>query len=513
MVTVAVVTGIALVASGLALRATAPTHPTGDHAVLELYTLYASETPWPLGPYSRFVWHHPGPLFFYWELPWYLASGQRTLGMEAGALALAVVSLGAVLALLARFTPAAVSLCAALALGAYTLRLHPLSTDFWNPLVVVLPMTLLVVLGAGLACGRWKQLPWFVLVASFLVQTHVSVAPCVVAVTALSLLMAWRDGPAADGHAGALRSRTLAITALVLAAAWALPVFDTVRHWPGNLGGLATFFLEPAASVPWSVALASWSGHVSAVLRPGLVIPVGDAPQAAPGALIVSLALLQVVWLMAVVWGARRTRRPMLAALGVLGVTVVLVALASVTRVRGPVGDYLTFWLSAVAALNWSVAVGGSIAILTGSGTTVGDRGVRIARVTTMAVVALVAGDGIRTLAGAAHDQRAPTAMSTRQVRDLTDAVEARIRSDGAAHPRFRIESGVWPESAGVVLQLRKRGVPVTVDGDVAFVFSAPPSSQDDAFFVFTDDAGAAALGPSAMAVARAGRVVVTQQR
>ncbi len=509
---VTVVAVVALVASGFALPATAPAYPTGDHAVLELYTLYATESPWPLGPYSRFAWHHPGPLFFYWELPWHLASGQRTLGMQAGALALAVVSLGAMLALLVRFTPAMVSLSAVLAFGVYTLRLHALSTDFWNPLVVVLPMTLLVVLGAGLACRRWRQMPWFVFVASFLVQTHVSVVPCVVAVTTLSLLMAWRDRHADEAHAEALRSSTLAITALVLAAAWALPIFDTLLHWPGNLGNLATFFLEPATPVPWSMAVASWSGLVSAVLRPGLVIPGGDAHVAAPAALPVFLAVLQVVWLMGVVWGARRTHQRMLAALGVLGVAVVLVALVSITRVHGPVGDYLTFWLSAVAVLNWSVAAGGTIAIVTRSQATVVGPALSVARAAAVAVVALVAGDGVRSLAGAEHDHRAPTAMSAPQVRDLTDAVEARIRSDGAAHPRFHIEGGVWPESAGVVLQLRKRGVPVTVDGDVAFVFSAPPTSQDDAFFVFTDDAGAAALGPSALTVARAGRVVVAAQ-
>lgn len=265
--------------------------------------------------------------------------------------------------------------------------------------------------------------------------------------------------------------------------------------------------------MPWSVAVASWSGLVGAVLRPGLVVPGGDAHVAAPAALPVSLAVLQVVWLAAVAWRAQRTHQRMLAALGVLGVAVVLVALASITRVRGPVGDYLTFWPSAVALLNWSVAIGGTIAIVTRSQTTVGGRGRPVARATAVAVVALAAGDGIRALAMAAYDHRAPTATSASQVRDLTDAVEARIRSNGAAHPRFRIESGVWPESAGVVLQLRKRGVPVTVDGDVAFVFSAPPTSQDDAFFVFTDDAGAAATELSAIEVARAGRVVVTEQR
>ena len=121
---------------------------------------------------------------------------------------------------------------------------------------------------------------------------------------------------------------------------------------------------------------------------------------AAPEALTVLSAALQVVWLAAVAWRARRDRQFPLAALAMLGVTVVLVALASLTRVRGPVGDYLTFWLSSVAVLNWSVCLGGTIAIYTGPKTTIGDRGVRIARATAVAIVALVAGDGIRHLAG-----------------------------------------------------------------------------------------------------------------
>ena len=510
-VTIAAAAVVALLASALALRAPAPTYPTGDHAVLELYTLYASETLWPVGPYSRFVWHHPGPLFIYWELPWYLASGRQTLGMAAGALALSVVSLGGLLALLVRVTPAAVGTSAALALGAYTLRLHTLSTDYWNPLVVVLPMTLLVVLGAGLACRRWRQMPWFMLVASFLVQTHVSVVPCVVAVTALALLMAWRGRTAEDARIGGLR-RALVVTALVLGTAWALPVLDSLRHWPGNLGTLVMFFVEPVALVPWSIAVASSSRLVTAMFRPGLAIPGGDVHLAAPEALTVLSAALQVVWLAAVAWRARRDRQFPLAALAMLGVTVVLVALASLTRVRGPVGDYLTFWLSSVAVLNWSVCLGGTIAIYTGSKTTIGDRGMRIARATAVAIVALVAGDGIRHLAGTARDYLEPVATA-RHTRDLTDAVEARVRADGAAHPQFRIAGGVWPEGAGVVLQLRKRGLPVTVVGDVDFVFAAMPTGHEDALFWFTDERGAAVLGSSVTTVARAGRVVVVTPR
>ena len=97
---IAAVILVAVVATSAALRSAPPVFAQGDHAVLELYTLNALASPWPFGPYSRYKWHHPGPLFFYWEAPWYLASGRHTLGMHTGALALSVASLGALLALL-----------------------------------------------------------------------------------------------------------------------------------------------------------------------------------------------------------------------------------------------------------------------------------------------------------------------------------------------------------------------------------------------------------------------------
>jgi hypothetical protein len=41
-----------------------------------------------VGPYSRFGWHHPGPLYFYLLAPWYWMSGLHTAGMQAGAFAI-----------------------------------------------------------------------------------------------------------------------------------------------------------------------------------------------------------------------------------------------------------------------------------------------------------------------------------------------------------------------------------------------------------------------------------------
>src|SRR5687768_13810934 len=76
-------------------RASSQTAPAGDLAVIESYVIHASSASLLDGPYSQFGWHHPGPLYFYLQVPFYELSGRRAAGLNAGALAinLAAVSL------------------------------------------------------------------------------------------------------------------------------------------------------------------------------------------------------------------------------------------------------------------------------------------------------------------------------------------------------------------------------------------------------------------------------------
>src|SRR5262245_31907925 len=66
MVTKVVLAVIMLV---LLARQAPPFREVSDGAILEIYTLEALRAKLLVGPYSRFGWHHPGPLFFYWEAP------------------------------------------------------------------------------------------------------------------------------------------------------------------------------------------------------------------------------------------------------------------------------------------------------------------------------------------------------------------------------------------------------------------------------------------------------------
>ena len=68
--------------------------PAGDIALIETYTIDATRGQLLLGPYSRYGWHHPGPLYFYLQAPFYVMSGYRSAGLSAGALAINLSALG-----------------------------------------------------------------------------------------------------------------------------------------------------------------------------------------------------------------------------------------------------------------------------------------------------------------------------------------------------------------------------------------------------------------------------------
>src|SRR4051794_25828124 len=72
---------VLLLATGLFEREAPDRPPTGDYAVLELYTRLAMHGEQRLGPYSRFHFQHPGPAYFYAAVPLYRLTGESFRGI------------------------------------------------------------------------------------------------------------------------------------------------------------------------------------------------------------------------------------------------------------------------------------------------------------------------------------------------------------------------------------------------------------------------------------------------
>src|SRR5580765_82341 len=75
-----------------------------DIAVNELYVELATKGQLLVGPYSRFGWHHPGPLYFYVVAPFYALAGHQAAAMYAVALAFNLAALVVIAWVLARET-------------------------------------------------------------------------------------------------------------------------------------------------------------------------------------------------------------------------------------------------------------------------------------------------------------------------------------------------------------------------------------------------------------------------
>ena len=90
----------------LVVPGTREAFPTGDGAVIELYTLQASRGWWEYGPYSRWGWHHPGPLLFYVLSPFYTPRTRIRSRSTPGAVAINLIAVTVILWALARHASA-----------------------------------------------------------------------------------------------------------------------------------------------------------------------------------------------------------------------------------------------------------------------------------------------------------------------------------------------------------------------------------------------------------------------
>ena len=214
---------IAIAALG---RRAPPFREVSDGAVLEIYTLEALEGRLLVGPYSRFGWHHPGPLFFYFEAPWYCLSWRHTVGMQYGALIINVAAVAVIVWSLAQTAPAPLAAAVSMAIAFFVWRTGDMIVSVWNPHIIILPMLAFVVVAAAYAAsGAAAFLFWMILIGSFLVQTHLAMAP-VVALPGLLSIVGARDRTTVR--------RTWLLVVFLPLVLWMPPAVEQMTRTPGT---------------------------------------------------------------------------------------------------------------------------------------------------------------------------------------------------------------------------------------------------------------------------------------
>jgi hypothetical protein len=206
-------------------------------------------------------------MLFYLVAPFYRLTGNSSIGLVVGALALNLASIIGILVIARRRggTPLVVIGLLGCLLLARSLGPEFLG-DAWNLKLTTFPFALLAFVTWSLWVGEPWALPVGVLVTSFLVQTHIAFLPLAVPLfafglgaLAVRLVRARRPGgegeqssPGDDAHLpdrrGVLRSATGA--AVVFGIVWLPPVLDIIWHSPSNAGNAWRYFRHPGASTP-----------------------------------------------------------------------------------------------------------------------------------------------------------------------------------------------------------------------------------------------------------------------
>jgi hypothetical protein len=443
---------------------------SGDYAGLELATRYVPSGRTLLGPYSRFGFNHPGPLYFYALWPVYALWGKTSTGIFAGACAVntmaAMVTVGAARLATTRAHAIAVTLVVIAWLSAF----GDACVVPWNPLVIVLPMIAYLVLAALVANGSWRALPFAVLAGAFVVETHLSTVPAVVAIAvATATIVAVR---LRRGHADGRRAKPSALAGLVvLVLAVAPPVVEQLITNDGNISKLARFFATRTEPMkPLSMALSDWSfatGWLPDRLRTGAIVSelipevMSSVPPPMPLAASAVRASLALVLLSTAAFAIALRRRdwPSVLLLGLGGLTSA-VAILALRAIVGLDFTYLLFWTTAATTVMW-------MGVLTTVAAALADgfraRHVLLARLGLVPALALTLALAARATtlqrAHLAQTRFAPGPNATE--RAMYDAVRARLAANGET-PVIHAH-GAWEMALAFLLEASKDGMDARV--------------------------------------------------
>ena len=460
--------------------------PAGDIALIESYTVHAARRELFLGPYSRFGWNHPGPLYFYLLAPFYATTEHRSAGLSAGALVMNLTSLGLLLWVCARHTVhGLLAIAIALAAVFFTWSVAEMLASQWNPHVLVLPTMAIIVVSAAVASGSLSLLPVLAALVSFVVQTHLGLGPTVVATAGVAIALAFVGWyRARDSQPRPRVWPVLNATLWLLVLLWLLPIVEELSEPEGNLSRLWTFFaVNESEGQRFRIAFRVWADVMSDLVRSDVRVGWGTRVRAASGPWTQACAIGQTVAVALILGRAIIARDRFRAALSALLLVSSGVALWSITRIEDDIYDHLVFWVAGIGALEVALiadAVIGLASPRTGMPT---PRHAAAACLLLWLVAAAIGFQQLRVVVSRSFRPGIEQLSSRR----LADFLLQEFERKGIGRPLVKIDQPVWGIAAGVLLQLQKRGIAFGVEEGWWFMFGAPtrPSGQETSTLIF----------------------------
>lgn len=455
------------------------TPPVGDIALVEIDVFQALHGKLLVGPYSVFHWHHPGPIYFFVQIPFYVLSGYRTAGLSVGALG---INFGALVGLvwLARrvkrlsFVVVLTALCAV-----YLNRAPDLLASPWNPHVLILPMMLMLVAWAAVVSGEFSLLPLAVLLSTFAVQTHVGLLPMTAAVSFGSLVPPAVQTLSSGTEVGRNRFWFYATVSMVIAfILWLPPLIEEVSHRPGNLTQLWHFFVNSRdVGHSFRTSFLVWSSALSGFISPDFATAWGGRLPTPPTMLGQIWAVSQVVLLGVVGLRAARNRESFRFALATLLVVASLVSLWSVHHIAEEIVDHQVFWISGIGVLNTAVILEAAWVTLWPETSNIS---IQVAVPLCGVFIASVVAIGVSQLRLNIDHHHG---LESEQIAAQTLFEE--IRRFSEAHHTNKllldVDASAWGVVAGIIVELNKANIPVSVAQGSVWMFgeaTAPTGNE-----------------------------------
>ena len=318
----------------------------GDFALLDMQVRGALRWQELVGVYSRFGWHHPGPLYLY-----LISLVERITGPTHGAqaqVAMAALIGGASLAgtvlVMGRLGGESGAAAAGLVSAVLGIAAGVTLASPWNPYVVVFPVVLLGVV--GVAATRGSAIAWAgaLVLSTFVIETDVGTALFALSVLVVSGVMLLRRR-VRSGPAPPRRELVVAGVLVAVALVWWVPPLVDQFDGSGNVSALARFFVH-AHGRAGLVAGAATAGTAE-VASVGVAPPLFAVPSHAAG--LLRLGALGALSVGLLVW-SRRARDDLAFALSVVSAGGSVIAVIAGAGIVGAPFPYLMAWSAGVAA-------------------------------------------------------------------------------------------------------------------------------------------------------------------
>jgi hypothetical protein len=468
-------TGTLLLTASIYSAGARRTFPTGDAALIESYTLLATQGKLMVGPYSRYGWHHPGPLYFWIAAPFYALANFKSAGLHVAVQCINVSSIIAAAWVAARFASPQLIVTLFATTVAYFWRAREILVSVWNPHVPIVPTIALTVVCGAIAAGEVTLIPLAATLASFIAQTYIGLLPYAAGLSSIAIIAVIATSRRDHGvWIDPKTSRVLNLTAWLLIILWSGPLADQMANSPGNLTQLWNFFGGPhtmpgttEALVSRTDALVAWGDNVAATFLPGFRYSSGGRFIPGPAWWPLLYAALLAVLLVPASLVFRAKRHRFDAAFAAILLVALIIAFWSITRIVGMIPGYGIVWISAIGMLATSAVFAAAIAFfMSGSGSSSRPA---------WAVNAICIGFAVAYLTTVSRLPDTRYEKLSRQEREVSllfEDLQGYLEKSGIRKPLFRIGPDMWAVTAGLCLQLQLAGRDFAVDKQSMFLFT-----------------------------------------